>query len=151
MDPHDARVGRALSAYMTEVLTVCGMNGVSLADAVSDVADYCPPTGVFLGVLDGDEVVACAGLRRLTDDTGEIKRMWVAPSARGRGLGAALLEAVERHGRVLGFEVLRLDTNDALSAAMGLYTSRGYLQIPDYNGNADATHFFEKRLRTIYT
>lgn len=48
IDPHDPRVADALHAYMTEVLGVCGMNGLSLAQATTDVADYCPPGGIFL-------------------------------------------------------------------------------------------------------
>ncbi len=149
IDPHEERVARALRAYMTEVLTVCGMNGVSLARAQQDVADYCAPTGAFLALVRGDAVLACAGIRRLDDTTGELKRMWVSPDLRGQGVGARLLEAVERQSLALGFDTLRLDTNDGLSAAMALYTSRGYVPIEDYNGNPDATHFFEKRLRTI--
>ena len=75
--------------------------------------------------------------------------MWVSPALRGQGLGARLLQAVERHAVEMGFRRLRLDTHDGLAAAMRLYTSHGYVTIDDYNGNPDATHFFEKRLRTI--
>ncbi len=148
VDPHDPRVADALRAYMTEVLTVCGMNGVSLTDAVHDVADYCPPSGAFLALVDG-QVIACAGIRRLDEVTGELKRMWVSPALRGQGVGAQLLQAVERHAVEMGFHRLRLDTHDGLTAAMRLYTSHGYVAIADYNGNPDATHFFQKRLRTI--
>jgi len=149
MDPHDPRVAAALSVYMTEVLSVCGMNGVSLTDAVNDVADYRPPAGAFLAVREGRQVVGCAGIRRLDEATGELKRMWVSPSVRGQGLGARLLQAVEQQALAMGLHTLRLDTHDGLTAAMRLYTSHGYEVIADYNGNPDATHFFEKRLRTI--
>jgi GNAT superfamily N-acetyltransferase len=149
LDPHDPRVAAALRAYMSEVLTVCGMNGTSLVDAARDVEDYCPPTGAFLGVLEGQAVVACVGLRRLQEGVGEIKRMWVAPAARGRGLGSALLGAVEQRALLLGFDAVRLDTHDGLTAAIALYADHGYREIPAYNDNPDATHFFEKRLRTI--
>ena len=149
LDPHEERVGQALRAYMSEVLSVCGMNGLTLADAGSDAADYCPPDGVFLGALDGEAVVACVGLRRLTPSVGEVKRMWVAQAMRGRGLGAALLAGVEEEACAMGLDTLRLDTHESLTAAIGLYISRGYRAIPAYNDNPDATHFFEKRLRTI--
>lgn len=149
LDPYDARVSDALRQYMTEVLSVCGMGGVSLADAVHDVGDYGPPSGAFLGVVEQDQVLACVGLRRLAADVGEIKRMWVSPSARGRGLGAVLLDAVEQRALQLGYETLRLDTHEGLAAAFALYSNHGYRAIPAYNSNPDATHFFEKRLRTI--
>lgn len=145
LDPHAPRAAAALTAYMTEVLTVCGMGGESLAHAVDDVADYCPPMGTFLVVLADDEVVACVGLREVETGVGEIKRMWVSPELRGQGVGALLLEAVEQQG----FHTLRLDTHEGLTAAMHLYRSHGYSEIPAYNDNPDATHFFEKRLRTI--
>ena len=134
---------------MTEVLDVCGMNGVSLSQAVVDVDDYCPPDGAFLVVLVDGQVLACAGLRTLSPGVGEIKRMWVSPDLRGQGVGSSLLDALERRALAMGLGTLRLDTNDGLTAAMGLYTSHGYAEIDDYNGNPDATHFFEKRLRTI--
>lgn len=149
LDPRDPRAAVALRSYMTEVLKVCGMNGESLTHAVSDVGDYCPPDGAFLVVLQETEVVACAGLRRLHPEIGEIKRMWVSPAVRGRGIGAALLAALEQRARHLGFEEVRLDTNASLTAALALYTRHGYEPIADYNGNPDATHFFAKRLRTI--
>lgn len=149
IDPHDPRVADALHAYMTEVLGVCGMNGLSLAQATTDVADYCPPGGIFLVAWSDDEVVACVGLRTLSAQIGEIKRMWVSPNLRGRGIGAALLEAVEEHAVTMGFDTLRLDTHEGLAAAVALYRANGYRTIPAYNDNPDATHFFEKRLRTI--
>lgn len=149
VDPHDPRVVYAFTAYMTEVLAVCGMNGVSLAHAVSEVADYCPPTGAFLAVIDEEAIAACVALRRLDATTGEIKRMWVSPGLRGQGVGAALLEAVEARAVELGYDTLRLDTHEGLTAAVAMYTSHGYAEIPNYNDNPDATHFFEKPLRTI--
>lgn len=149
IDPHDPRVAQALRAYMSEVLTVCGMNGLSLADADADVDDYCPPQGAFLAGTAAGKVVACAGLRTLSPGVGEIKRMWVAPAMRGRGLGAALLAAVEQQAAAMGLHTLRLDTHEDLTAAIGLYRHHGYRVIPAYNDNPDATHFFEKRLRTI--
>jgi ribosomal protein S18 acetylase RimI-like enzyme len=73
--------------------------------------------------------------------------MWVAPSARGIGLGRRLLEALENEARALGATTLRLDTNKALKEAIALYRSAGYRQVAPFNAEPYATHWFEKRLR----
>ena len=72
--------------------------------------------------------------------------MWVAPEARGLGLGRRFLTELEalaaRHGR----DVLRLDTNKALDAAIGLYHSCGFQEVPAFNDEPYAHHWFEKRI-----
>ena len=72
--------------------------------------------------------------------------MYVVPEARGRGLGARLLQRLEDEARRLGYRRLRLDTGAALTPAQGLYRRAGYHEIPDYNGNKAASFWFEKRL-----
>jgi GNAT superfamily N-acetyltransferase len=90
--------------------------------------------------------VACGGVKRLDDATGEIKRMFVAPEARGRGVARALLAALEETARGLGYERVRLDTGAKQPHAQALYASAGYAAIPDYNRNAYASYWFEKEL-----
>ena len=82
----------------------------------------------------------------LEPETAEIKRMWLAPAARGHGLGARLLDALESSARDLGATRAVLDTNEQLGAALGLYRSRGWSEVPAYNDNAYATHWFAKEL-----
>lgn len=126
---------------------MAGISAVTPADVLTDAADYREPSGVFLLALDAaGAVVGCAGLRGLSPGTGEVKRMWVAAPARGRGVGAQLLAAVEDRAGHLGYTRLLLDTNGALTAAMGLYAHNGYSPIERYNDNPDATHFFGKEL-----
>ena len=72
--------------------------------------------------------------------------MYVAPPFRGVGVAKQLLDALEERARVHGFEVIRLDTHDRHSEANGLYGSRGYREIPDYNGNPRSNRWFEKTL-----
>jgi GNAT superfamily N-acetyltransferase len=111
-----------------------------------EASELSPPTGAFvLLTLDG-RAVAGGGVRRLEPGVGEIKRMYVLPEVRGRGLGRALLEAIEAAAAGLGLERLRLDTADELEAALGLYRTAGYRPIADYNGNAYATFWGEKHL-----
>jgi GNAT superfamily N-acetyltransferase len=105
-----------------------------------------PPNGVFVvGYSDG-EAVCCGGLKRLDDEACEIKRMYVVPSARGRGVGRRLLTELEDRARALGFQIARLDTGDRQPDAVHLYESSGYRPIANYNANPIATYFGEKRL-----
>jgi len=93
--------------------------------------------------LDG-QPVGCGALRKLDARTGEIKRMWVAPDARGRGLARRLLETLEQEARQAGLTHLRLDTNRVLVEAQSLYRKAGYHEIERYNDNPYAHLWFEK-------
>jgi GNAT superfamily N-acetyltransferase len=111
-----------------------------------EVHEMEPPGGTFLVALEDDVPVACGGLRTLRRGVGEIKRMYVAPGARRRGLARRLLVELEACARELGHERLRLDTNAAQPEALLLYEAAGYTEIADYNGSPTATHWFEKTL-----
>jgi GNAT superfamily N-acetyltransferase len=110
-------------------------------------ADFEPGQGRFLLVRDDDGTpVGCGGVRLLDPHTAEVKRMWLAPSARGRGLGRDLLAALERAAVELGADRGVLDTFDVLGPAMALYRSAGWQEVPAYNDNRQATHWFAKPL-----
>jgi drug/metabolite transporter (DMT)-like permease/GNAT superfamily N-acetyltransferase len=91
-------------------------------------------------------LVGCAGLRPLGDGAAELKRMYVAPAARGHGHGRRLLAEIEAAARERGYTRLRLDTGEPMPEAQALYRSAGFREIPDYNGNAAAAFWFEKEL-----
>jgi GNAT superfamily N-acetyltransferase len=109
-------------------------------------ADLEPPNGVLLLARIGGEPAGLAGVRHLDTDVAEVKSMYVVPGHRGRGLGGTLLREVERIAAERGCTRTRLDTNDYLAEAIGLYRSAGYREVPDYNGNAKANLWFERRL-----
>lgn len=118
-------------------------------------AQFVAPHGVFLVVegegLDGEAAdVGCGGIRRVdigTDDlVFELKHLWLQPHVRGLGLGRALLTELEHRTRAFGGARLVLDTNQSLVAAGALYRSAGFVEIPPYNDNPNATHWFEKSL-----
>lgn len=119
----------------------------SSLDTAVEVADYLPPHGAFLAARLGNDPMACAALRRLDDDTAEIRRLWVAPAYRGRGLGHRMLTVLEQTAARCGYRRVVLDTNEGLTEAMRLFASAGYRPVPAYNRNADATHWFAKPLR----
>ncbi len=110
---------------------------------------FVPPRGVFLVVRDDDgAAVACGGVTRFDDTRGELKRMYVVPSQRGRGLGRLLLDELERHARELGFTAIVLETGDKSEAALALYRRSGFESIrcwPPYNSR-DLSLCFEKEL-----
>lgn len=101
------------------------------------------PDGCLL-VLDG---IAVGGVRRLDDETGEIKRMFVAPEHRRQGHARRLLKALEDAARELGYIRVRLDTGPLQPEAASLYKSSAYTEIAPYNDYMPpGSHFFEKRL-----
>jgi GNAT superfamily N-acetyltransferase len=108
--------------------------------------DFAAPSGMFVMVYDGEMPVAGGGVKRLDAHTAEIKRMYVVPEARGRGLGRVLLTALEDAARELGYKRARLDTGPGQPNARALYLSAGYDEIDDYNGNPVASFWGEKVL-----
>jgi GNAT superfamily N-acetyltransferase len=106
-----------------------------------------PPGGAFLvGFDDAGEPVACGGIKDLGDGACEIKRMYVAPSARGAGAGRELLAALESLARERGYRVVRLDTGPRQAGAERMYREAGYEPIGNFNANPMASFFGEKEL-----
>jgi DNA-binding MarR family transcriptional regulator/GNAT superfamily N-acetyltransferase len=108
--------------------------------------EMTPPAGLFLvATLHGDPV-GCVGLKLHGRRPAEIKRMWVAPTARGLGLGRRLLAEIEWQAAEHGVRTLRLETNQSLFEAIGLYRAAGYREVAPFNDEPYAHHWFEKRL-----
>jgi GNAT superfamily N-acetyltransferase len=146
MDEGDAA---ALAQAMRDEISAMydGMDLDSPRMPKAGIAELGPPHGAFLvGYLDGAPI-CCGGVKRLDDRHCELKRMYVAPEARGGGVGRALLRALEDAARELGYSVARLDTGPRQPGAQHLYESDGYSPIPNFNGNPVASFFGEKPLR----
>jgi GNAT superfamily N-acetyltransferase len=105
-----------------------------------------PPGGSYLVAYEGEDAVGGGGLRRLAEGVAEIKRMYVRPEARSRGVARALLVALEDDALTLGYGVVRLDTGPKQVHALELYRSVGYVEVPPYNENPFACFWGEKRL-----
>jgi N-acetylglutamate synthase-like GNAT family acetyltransferase len=106
------------------------------------------PIGTFLIAQRSGEVVGCGGVQFLDERTGEIKRMWVSPAARGIGVGKLLLARLEQEAASTGLSRVVLDTNDALAEAIAMYLGSGYTVIERYNDNPYAQRWFEKLLKS---
>ncbi len=109
-------------------------------------ADLVPPAGVLLVATLRGEALGCGALRFHPGQPAEIKRMWVAPSVRGLGVGRRLLEDLECRAGDGGAEHVQLDTNRALVEAIALYRSAGYRQVAPFNDERYADLWFEKAL-----
>jgi len=104
-----------------------------------------PAGEFFVAYLDG-EAIGCGGVKHHVDQPAEIKRMWIAPSARGVGLGRRLLEKLEASARAGGARVARIETSAVLAEALCLYRSSGWIEVPAFNDEPFADHWFEKTL-----
>jgi GNAT superfamily N-acetyltransferase len=109
-------------------------------------ADMGPPHGRFLVGFDDGEPVCAGGVKDLGDGVAEIKRMYVVPHARSRGVARALLGALEDAARELGYSCVRLDTGARQPRARAMYERAGYRSIGDYNANPYAAFWGEKEL-----
>jgi DNA-binding MarR family transcriptional regulator/GNAT superfamily N-acetyltransferase len=109
--------------------------------------ELVPPRGAFLLASVDGEPVACGAVKAIPPRIGSLKRMWVADSVRGLGIGRRVLLALETEARGLGLTTLRLETNRALKEAIQLYRSAGFREVAAFNADPYADHWFEKRLR----
>ena len=145
-DPRDPGARRCLRAYVEE-LSARFDDGFDPARSIS-AADHemTPPAGLFLVATLHGEPAGCGALKFHPGAPAEIKRMWVAPAARGLGLGRRLLAELEARAAAHGVRVLRLETNQTLTEAISLYRTAGYREVPAFNDEPYAHHWFEKTL-----
>lgn len=107
-----------------------------------------PPKGTFVVATLHGEPVGCGGLVFQADEPPTLKRMWVAPAARGLGIGRRLLAALEGEAAAHGYDAVRLETNATLTEAIALYRSAGYREVPAFNAEPYGDHWFERSLGT---
>jgi GNAT superfamily N-acetyltransferase len=138
---------RLLSSFVDEVAARLPGGFVPERSVSATPEELAPPAGDFLVVFDpSGDGVGCGGLKDLGSAVFEIKRMWIAPSHRGRGYARALLASLEDRARELGAVELRLDTSAVLDEAVALYRASGYFEVAAFNDNPYASLWFAKRL-----
>jgi GNAT superfamily N-acetyltransferase len=112
----------------------------------ADADELRAPKGALLIARLQGKAVGCGALKFHGQAPAELKRMWLAPEVRGRGLGRRLLAELERHAYDAGVRTVRLETNSALKEAIRLYRVSGYREVPAFNEEPYAHHWFEKEL-----
>lgn len=146
-DPDDPATAVLLDAYFAE--RVAGFPGGGYRVARPDPAAFRAPGVLLRAEVEGP--VGVGGLRVLQGDAAgrrmEVKHLYVAPAARGTGIGRSLLAALVAHARTAGAATVVLDTNRSLEAAGGLYRSLGFESVAPYNENPNATDWYALRLR----
>ncbi|MHA6781008.1 GNAT family N-acetyltransferase [Pseudonocardia saturnea] len=142
----DEPPGRELMRELNDLLDAQYPGRAVKPGSVTTPDEMVPPTGTFLVGYEDGRPVAIGGLRRLADDVCEIKRMYVVPDARSRGIGRALLAALEDAGAALGYARVRLDAGPAQEHSRVLFSRTGYREIPKYSANHIAVYFAEKHL-----
>lgn len=93
---------------------------------------FSPPDGRLLLAMEGPEAAGLACMRRIESDIGEIKRMYVRPAFRGRGIGRKLVDGLIREAKMIGYPRMRLDSTRFMKEAHSLYRSVGFEEIHEY-------------------
>lgn len=146
VDPASRAARWCVAQYFEELARVFD-NGFDPARSLpADDDDMRPPHGSFLVAVTGGEVVAGGAVKTIEPGVASLKRMWVAHSVRGLGLGRRMLVALEATARELGLTTVRLETNRALTDAVQMYRTSGYAEVAPFNADPYAHHWFEKKL-----
>jgi DNA-binding MarR family transcriptional regulator/GNAT superfamily N-acetyltransferase len=145
-DPRHPQARFCLRSYFSELSRRFDAGFDPARSISADDDELTPPVGLLLLATLHGEPAGCGALKFHDGAPAEIKRMWVDPAARGLGLGRRLLAELEAHAAGHGAGAVRLETNRALSEAIGLYRAAGYREVPAFNDEPYAHHWFEKAL-----
>jgi len=147
VDPESADAQRCLRAYIAELNRRSPSRHFDpTVGATAAPEEVRPPRGGFVVAYLRGEPIGCGAVKHLSGGVTDIKRMWFAESARGLGLGRRMLEHLESLARAHGSVVIHMETSDVLPEAISLYRSAGYKEVPAFNDEPFADHWFAKNL-----
>ena len=146
VDPAHPVARRCLQAYFTELDRRFEKGFDPALTIPADLESLRPPAGLFLVASLYGDPVGCGALKFHDNEPAYIKRMWVAESARGLGVGRRLLSELEDQAANHGARAVQLETNQRLVEAISLYRSAGYVEVAPFNDEPYAHHWFEKQL-----
>ena len=145
-DPTSPDAQRCLRAYFDELDRRFDGGFDAGRSIPATVDDLVEPAGLLLLARIDGEPVGAGAVKFHGSGPAELKRMWVSSAARGLGIGRRLLAELEARAREHGAATARLETNRSLTEAIRLYRSAGYLEVPAFNDEPYAHHWFEKDL-----
>jgi DNA-binding MarR family transcriptional regulator len=146
VDPEHPDARQCLRSYFAELERRSGVPFDPLIGSTAEPHELRPPAGEIVVAYLRAEAVACGALKHFGGGGCDLKRMWVADAARGLGLGRRLLADLEGRAARAGARTVRLETNATLVEAIALYRSAGYREVPAFNDEPFADHWFEKQL-----
>ena len=147
VDPEDPDARYCLAEYVAELNRRSTRGFDPSVGATALPHEVRPPAGQFFVAYLHGEAIGCGAVKHRSDTPAEIKRMWIAPQARGLGLGRRLLETLEACAMAAGARVGHIETSGVLTHALALYRSAGWVEVPPFNDEPFADHWFEKQLR----
>jgi DNA-binding MarR family transcriptional regulator/GNAT superfamily N-acetyltransferase len=148
VDPESTDAQRCLRAYVAELNRRSPDRGFDpRKGATAEPHEVRPPNGAFVVVYLRGEAVGSGAVKHHPDGVTDVKRMWLAESARGLGLGRRLLEHLEGLAREHGSTEAHIETSDVLPEAIALYRSAGYVEVPRFNDEPFADRWFSRPLR----
>jgi DNA-binding MarR family transcriptional regulator/GNAT superfamily N-acetyltransferase len=146
VDPEHADAQYCLAEYVAELNRRSTRGFDPSVGATALPYEMRPPAGEFFVAYLHGEPIGCGAVKHHADAPAEIKRMWIAPNARGLGLGRRLLEKLETCALAGGARVAHIETSGILSEALALYRSAGWIEVPAFNDEPFADHWLEKTL-----
>jgi DNA-binding MarR family transcriptional regulator/GNAT superfamily N-acetyltransferase len=145
-DPRDPAARFCIGAYFRELSERFDTGFDPARSIPAEDGELTPPAGVLLVARLHGEPAGCGALKLHPGGPAEVKRMWVAPAVRGLGLGRRILAELEDRAASAGAPAVRLETNGTLTEAISLYRACGYREVPAFNDEPYAHHWFEKAL-----
>jgi GNAT superfamily N-acetyltransferase len=146
VDPESPDARHCLAEYVAELNRRSERGFDPSVGATALPHEVRPPAGEFFVVYLEGEVIGCGAVKHHAGAPAEIKRMWIAPRARGLGLGRRLLGTLEACALAGGARVAHIETSASLPEAIALYRSAGWVEVPPFNDEPFADHWFEKQL-----
>jgi GNAT superfamily N-acetyltransferase len=146
IDPSHPQAQQCLRAYFAELNRRFEAGFDPSLSISADNDELRPPAGLLVLAHLRGRPIGCGALKFHDGHPAEVKRMWVAESARGLGVGRRILTDLEEHAAAFRVRTLRLETNKTLVEAVSLYRSAGYVEVAAFNDEPYAHHWFEKRL-----
>jgi DNA-binding MarR family transcriptional regulator/GNAT superfamily N-acetyltransferase len=146
VDPEHPDAQYCLSEYVAELNRRSTRGFDPSVGATALPHEVRPPAGEFFVAYLHGEPIGCGAVKHHAGALAEIKRMWIAPRARGLGLGRRLLETLETCALAAGAALAHIETSSVLSEALSLYRSAGWVEVPRFNDEPFADYWLEKVL-----